>query len=217
MAESKDDHRSEPYRKLLTGLREFQQGVYPERQAEYQRLAKEGQRPHTLFITCADSRVDPGLLTQCGPGEIFVSRNIGNLVPAYGAVLGGISAVVEYSVTALQVDQVVVCGHTDCGAMKALLNRDQLTGMPTVRRWLRNAQAALSIVQALEPALSGPHVLEQLTEQNVLLQMNHLRTHPSIAGRLAKGTLSIFGWVYDIASGAVRTFDEQQNRFVRFE
>lgn len=207
----------EPYRQLLAGLRRFQQQIYPEKQADYERLVREGQRPHTLFIACGDSRVDPELLTQSGPGEIFVCRNIGNVVPAYGEALGGVSAIVEYAVTALQVDQVVVCGHTDCGAMKALLNPEQLTKMPTVRRWLRSAEAALSIVRAFEDDLPGDNLAQKLTEQNVLLQINHLKTHPSVAGRVARRSLAVYGWIYDIASGRVRMYDEAETRFVAFE
>src|SRR5207248_8411250 len=109
--------------RLLIGLRNFQTKVYPVRQADYQRLAREGQRPHTLFITCADSRIDPELMTQSGPGDIFVTRNIGNIVPSFGDMLGGVTAVIEYAVSALQVKQIVVCGHTDCGAMKSLLEQ----------------------------------------------------------------------------------------------
>ena len=203
--------------RLLTGLHNFQTKVYPERQAEYQRLVREGQRPDTLFITCADSRIDPELLTQSGPGEIFVSRNIGNLVPAYGELLGGISALVEYSVAALQVHQVVVCGHTDCGAMKALMHPEKVETMPTVKRWLRNAEAALSTVRARATASDETDMLEQLIEENVLLQINHLRTHPAVTARLAQKSLPIFGWVYDIAQGRVRIFDEQQHRFLPFD
>ena len=203
--------------RLLVGLRNFQTKVYPQRQADYQRLAHEGQRPHTLFITCADSRVDPELLTQSGPGEIFVSRNIGNLVPAHGELMGGISALVEYSVAALRVHQVVVCGHSDCGAMKALIHPEKVESLPTVKHWLRNAEAALSTVQARATASDETALLEQLIEENVLLQMNHLRTHPAIAGRLAQKSLAIFGWVYDIAHGEVRIFDEQQHRFLTFD
>jgi len=210
-------HINESHRRLLVGLHNFQTRVYPERQSEYQRLARDGQRPHTLFITCADSRIDPELLTQSGPGEIFVSRNIGNLVPAYGELLGGISAVVEYSVAALRVDQVVVCGHSDCGAMKALIHSEKVQSMPTVKNWLRSAEAALSAVRARATASDETVLLDQLIEENVLLQINHLRTHPSIAGRLAQKSLAIFGWVYDIAQGRVRIFDEQQHRFLTFD
>src|SRR3954453_23363904 len=107
--------------RLLAGVRRFQEEVYPERKNEYQQVVREGQRPHALFITCADSRIDPELITQSGPGDIFVSRNIGNIVPPYGEVWGGVSAIIEYAVSALQVNQVVICGHSDCGAMIGLL------------------------------------------------------------------------------------------------
>ena len=205
------------HKRLLIGLSNFQKNVYPQKQAEYQRLVREGQRPHTLFITCADSRIDPELLTQSGPGEIFVSRNIGNLVPAYGELVGGVSALVEYSVAALQVDQVVVCGHTDCGAMKALVHPEHVEKLPTVKRWLRNAEAALSTVQARGKTNDEASTLEELIEENVLLQMSHLRTHPTIAGRLAQKSLAIYGWVYDIGHGQVRMFDDQQQRFLTFD
>src|SRR5215831_17834552 len=103
--------------RMLAGIRRFQREVYPEREAAYRQTMREGQKPHALIITCADSRIEPELLTQSGPGEIFVSRNIGNLVPAYGEMLGGVSAIIEYAVAALEVSHLVVCGHTDCGAM----------------------------------------------------------------------------------------------------
>jgi carbonic anhydrase len=203
----------ESRKRLLTGIHTFQQTIFPEKQADYERVVREGQKPHALFLTCADSRIDPELLTQSGPGEIFVSRNIGNLVPAYGEMLGGISAVIEYAVTALQVSQVVVCGHTDCGAMIGLLHPEKVNKMPTVRSWLRNAEAALSVVQARKTAQDEPAALRELIEENVLLQMNHLRTHPSVAGKPAEGTLAVSGWVYDIAKGEVRIYDEQRGKF----
>ena len=104
---------------LKDGIRRFQEEIYPERRDTYIKAASEPQRPHTLIITCADSRIDPEAVTQAGPGEVFVTRNIGNMVPAYGEMLGGVSAVIEYAVTALKVRHVVICGHSDCGAMKA--------------------------------------------------------------------------------------------------
>src|SRR5215471_17515904 len=119
--------------RLIAGVRRFQKEVYPKRAATYQQLALEGQKPHALFITCADSRIDPELITQSGPGEIFVSRNIGNLVPAYGDALGGVSAIVEYAVSGLEVSQVVICGHSDCGAMIGLLHPEKVTELPVVR------------------------------------------------------------------------------------
>lgn len=203
--------------RLLSGIRKFRTVVYPERKSSYQQLMREGQKPHTLFITCADSRIDPELLTQSGPGEIFVSRNIGNLVPAYGEMMGATSAVIEYAVSALNISQIVVCGHTGCGAMQGLLQPEKVNKLPTVKRWLTNAEAALSIVQAQNDSDNPETTLERLIEQNVILQLNHLRTHPSVAGRLAQRALAVSGWVYDIGHGTVRTYDEVQRQFVAVE
>jgi carbonic anhydrase len=200
--------------KLLEGVRRFRREVYPKNRERYQQAVMQPQRPHTLVITCADSRIDPELLTQSGPGDIFVTRNIGNLVPAYGMMLGGVSSVIEYAVVALEVSQIVVCGHTDCGAMKGLLHREKLTSMPTVNAWLQNAEAALSVVEARNAFVNESQKLEELIEENVLLQLNHLRTHPSVAGRMAQGKLSVYGWVYDIGNGHVNVHEVATNKFV---
>ena len=207
----------ESRRRLLAGVRRFQREVYPQREAEYQQLVREGQKPHALFITCADSRIDPELITQSGPGEIFVSRNVGNLVPTYGEVLGGVSAIVEYAVAGLQVSQVVVCGHTDCGAMIGLLHPEKVAQLPIVRSWLRNGDTALSTVRHRNTASDERAALQELIEENVLLQLHHLRTHPSVAGRLAQGSLALSGWVYDIAHGTVRIYSEEQRKFLPVE
>ncbi len=196
--------------RLRAGIRKFRTEIYPDRREIYERAAAEPQRPHTLVITCADSRVDPALVTQSGPGEIFVARNIGNLVPPYGEMVGGVSAVIEYAVSALKVEHLVVCGHTDCGAMKALLNPASLERLPTVRGWLRNAESSLSVARET----AGPdNPLMNLTQQNVLVQLSHAKTHPSVAGAFARGELLLSGWVYEIASGNVLTYDEQTHRF----
>ncbi len=198
---------------LLAGVRRFQSEIYPTNRERYERAARTPQEPHTLFITCSDSRIDPELLTQSGPGDIFVTRNIGNLVPAYGEMLGGVSAVIEYAVLALNVSQIVICGHTDCGAMKGLLHREKLTAMPTVDRWLNNATTALSIVRARNTPVGEGAELDHLIAENVLLQLNHLRTHPSVAGRMAQGKLNVYGWVYDIGKGQVKIYDPESNSF----
>lgn len=198
--------------RLLDGAIQFQRDVFP---AQPEGLAL-GQNPHTLFVACADSRVIPELITQSGPGELFVCRNIGNIVPAYGEMLGGVSAVVEYAVHALGVANIVICGHTGCGAMQALSNPDDptLARMPTVSAWLRNATAARSVVSILHPHLHGAACVHALVEQNVVTQLGHLRTHPAVAARLAQGGLALHGWVYDIATGSVAVLDEAARRFV---
>ena len=193
---------------LKDGIRRFRREVYPLRAEQFERAMSEAQRPLALIVTCADSRIHPEVLTQAVTGELFVTRNIGNMVPAYGEMMGAMSAVLEYAVSALAVKHVVVCGHTDCGAMKALLDPESVEAMPTVKQWLRNAHAALSVAEALhkEKSTEVGHqdLLRVVTEQNVLLQMQHTRTHPSVAAAIALGTLTISGWVYDIAAGRVR-------------
>ena len=196
---------------LKNGVRRFRAETFP----SIADAASEPQRPHTLFITCADSRIDPNALTATGPGEVFVTRNIGNMVPAYGEMLGGVSAVIEFAVAALGVRHVVICGHTDCGAMKALLDPPSTAKLPSVRNWLKNAQTALAVSNTLHEheiptpgdtrqAHSDRPLMDVLTEQNVLLQIQHLRTHPSVATALTLGNLTISGWIYDVTTGQVR-------------
>ncbi len=206
------EHQDRAVQLLTEGILRFQRDVYPARQHEYEYAAQNPQKPHTLLITCADSRIDPEALTQSGPGQIFVTRNIGNMVPPYGEVLGGVSAVIEYAVDALGVQHAVICGHTDCGAMKGMLAQPgALDSMPTVKSWLRNADAAKRAAATVD---GGEATLKTVTEQNVILQMQHLRTHPSVAAAIARGALTVSGWVYDIQHGDVRMYEEAEDRFV---
>jgi len=203
---------------LKNGVRRFRTEVYPDQAHLHARAAIEAQRPHTLFIACADSRVDPIEITQSGMGEVFVTRNIGNLVPAYGEMLGGVSAVIEFAVKSLRVQHIVVCGHTDCGAMKALLQPDSTKDMPTVTSWLTNARAALSVAETLHnKAEWRRELLSVLTEENVLLQLQHLKTHPSVAGAMAMGELTVSGWLYDIGKGQVSIAEDGQRTFALVE
>lgn len=197
---------------LLHGVERFNTEVFPKNRDLFASLADQ-QSPGTLFIACADSRVNPSLITQTKPGELFVLRNIGNIVPAYGEMLGGVSSAIEYAVLALKVSHIIVCGHSDCGAMKALLDPDpsKLAKMPTVASWLRNAEAARAV---LEVSDAGPASVRSLAEQNVLLQISHLRTHPAVAAGLARNTLTLQGWFYDIPSGEVVILDEASRHFV---
>ena len=196
---SKDNQSLRAALGLLRGADRFMRQVHPQNAELFKGLASS-QSPHTLFLACCDSRIVPELITQTQPGELFVSRNIGNIVPAYGEMLGGVSAVIEYAVMVIGVQQIVICGHSDCGAMKGLLGAP-LTHMPTVSSWLRNAEAARSVVLTRE--LPPDQALRAMIEQNVRLQLAHLRTHPSVSASLAKGTLTLHGWVYDIEHGNV--------------
>ena len=205
-------------RDLKAGILEFQSAVYPAMRETYRRAASEPQQPRTLIVTCADSRIDMESITQSGPGDLFTTRNIGNMIPAYGEMLGGVSAVVEYAVSALKVRHVVVCGHTDCGAMKALMEPAAVAEMPTVQSWLKNAAAALSVTRSLIDRERDPaDFMRQLTEQNVLLQLQHLRTHPSVAGAIARAELTISGWVYNIGTGGIRISEDGQPAFHEVE
>lgn len=206
---------SKALEKLKEGIRTFQRDVYPARAEMYRTAATTPQKPHTLMITCADSRIDIEAITSSLPGELFISRNVGNIVPAYGQVIGGVSAVIEYAITALEVEHVVVCGHADCGAMKGLLAPLTLDEMPTVASWLQSAHAARSASQALaKPDERPSEGLMRLTERNVLLQLRHLKTHPSVAGALATAKISLSGWVYDIGTGHVRIAEDGEETFI---
>jgi carbonic anhydrase len=198
--------------RLVEGFARFRREVYPRQRALFRKLAS-GQSPHTMFITCADSRVMPELIFSAEPGELFVIRNVGNIVPPYGQHVGGVIAAIEYAVLALDVKNIVICGHTDCGAMKAVLHPEHVEDKPSVAAWLTHAETARHVVAAHGDA-HGHDLLDHLTEENIVAQLDHLRTQPAVAARLARGGLRIHGWIYDIAHGEIRAFDARQGRFV---
>jgi len=202
--------------RLIEGLYKFQHEVFPAKQELFERLAM-GQQPSTLFVTCADSRVVPDLFTQAEPGELFVVRNAGNIVPPYMRPSGGVTATIEFAVVALGVRHIVVCGHTDCGAMKGLLHSERLTTMPAVASWLMQAEATRRVVLDNCVGLDEAQTIDALIRENVLVQLRNLQTHPSVASGLAGGSLSLYGWVYDIGSGEVDAFDGESQTFVRLD
>ena len=195
--------------KFLGGVSRFQKEIYPQHQDLFEKLAL-GQRPEALFITCADSRIDPCLLTQTKPGELFICRVIGNIVPPYPDALGGVSATVEYAVGVLRVAEVIVCGHTDCGVMKGALYPEALEAYPNVSAWLRYAQ-----VERRDAEPSAEVVLA-LTENNVVAQLKNLRSHPAVKARLEAGDLALHGWIYHIGPGTVTAYDEASGKFQPF-
>lgn len=201
--------------RLKTGIRKFQIEVHAQKAENYRRAASTPQAPHTLIISCADSRVDVEAITSSGPGLVFVSRNIGNMVPPYGGTPGGVTSVIEYAVTALKVKHIVVCGHSDCGAMKALLHPQATDDLPTVRTWLHHGHAALMVAESMTPKRETQiEKLKRLTEENVLMQLVHLKTHPSVAGATARGELTMSGWIYDIGTGVVRIAEDGHRKFM---
>ncbi|CAA0087101.1 Carbonic anhydrase 1 [Zhongshania aliphaticivorans] len=196
---------------LIQGVAKFQKEVYPNNEAKFRKLAN-GQNPEVLFITCADSRIDPNLLTQTQPGDLFICRNAGNVVPPHSNQTGGMTASIEFAVAALGVSHIVVCGHSDCGAMKGALNPDALEGLPHVKEWLGHCRAASEVVKERHGHLDKCH-LEEVAEENVLLQLQHLRTHPAVAAKIASGRVRLHGWIYNIGSGAVECYNEQTKKF----
>jgi carbonic anhydrase len=201
--------------KLFEGYMRFKKEIYPHRQSLFKSLARY-QSPETLMITCSDSRVVPELILQAAPGDLFICRNVGNLVPPYGEPQGGVSAAIEYALGVLGVRNIVICGHSDCGAMKALLHSKYTTDLPSMNVWLRQADVAKSLV--CECGLHyGEDQLQSLIKENVISQLEHLRTHPSVAARLAVGELELFGWVYEIETGEVLSYDAKTDRFVLFD
>jgi carbonic anhydrase len=200
--------------KLIEGVLRFQKEIHGPRQALFSQLG-EAQAPFALFIACSDSRVVPEVLTQREPGEIFVVRNAGNIIPSYGPAAGGVSASIEYALAAIGIEDVVVCGHSDCGAMKAILRENSLEQMPAVAGWIKHAAAAKEVVKATLPGETSEQTrLNALVHENVLCQLRNLQTHPIVAAKLATGRLRLYGWVYNIENGTVDTFDAETGRFV---
>ena len=202
--------------KIFDGIAAFQRDVFPKRKELFSKLAN-GQEPEVLFITCADSRVDPNLITQTDPGELFICRNAGNIVPPHFRQAGGVTASIEFGVAALNIPHIVVCGHTDCGAMKGALAPEGLDALPHVADWLSHSHAACATVKAKLGTTEGPEALRTMTEENVRLQMKHLQTHPAVAARLATGSIQIHGWVYDIESGTVLALNPETDTFEPLE
>jgi carbonic anhydrase len=199
--------------KLVRGVHRFRRDVYEPSRTQYQKLV-DGQWPHTLFIACSDSRLALEALTQCEPGDLFVMRNAGNLVPPYGAERGGAAATVEYAVAGLGVRHLVVCGHTGCGAMRALLDPAVLANLPETARWLQHAEATRRIVDRRDGHPTFDARWDATVEVNVLIQLENLRTHPAVAAALAHGQLDIYGWVFDLRTGEVRSYDPGRGAFV---
>ena len=207
------EHADAALQLIVEGLLHFQHEVFPQQKDLFKKLAT-AQRPRAMFIACADSRIVPELITQSAPGDLFVTRNVGNVVPPYGQMNGGVSTAIEYASLVLGVQHIIVCGHSDCGAMRGVLNPDTLHAMPTVKAWLRHAEVAKTMVHENCGCADEAESMHRLTEENVIAQLQHLRTHPSVASRMANGQLFIHGWIYDIETGRIKAYDAQQGAFL---
>ena len=201
-------------KRLIEGLHRFQAGYFESNRALFEQLS-QGQHPRILFITCSDSRVDPNLITQANVGELFVIRNAGNIIPPFNATNGGEGAAVEYAIAALGIDQVIVCGHSHCGAMKGLLKMSKLADqMPLVYEWLKQAEATRRLLQENYGHVEGEDLIQIAVAENVLTQLENLNTYPIIRSRLHQGKLSLHGWIYSIESGGVLAYDPCRHDFV---
>jgi carbonic anhydrase len=202
--------------KLEAGIHQFQANYFASNRRLFEKLAETGQRPETLFITCSDSRVVPNLITTAAPGELFIVRNIGNIVPSVDrGVLGGVSAAIEYAVEVLEVSDVIVCGHTHCGAMDAILSPERVSHLPFVARWLNESSSIPKLIEERYGHLEGEQRLTAAVQENVLAQLENLRTFKFVARRLESGTLKMSGWVFKIATGDVFDYDPVSGQFLR--
>lgn len=199
--------------KFVRGIHQFQTTEFSAHRELFESLS-QGQRPETLLITCSDSRIAPELLMQALPGDLFVLRNAGALIPPYGAANGGEGATVEYAITALGVKHALVMGHSNCGAMKGLLDPESLADMPLVSEWLKNADATRQVVDECYSDLKDVDLLNAAIKENVLVQLDNLRTYPKVAALMAKGELTLHGWIYEIESGQILAYDPQVSHFV---
>lgn len=199
---------------LIGRVFSFEKSVFPGNSDLYLKLATHGQSPKALMISCADSRVIPELIVQAQPGDLFVCRNAGNMVPPFATQNGGVSSTVEYAVVALGVRDIIVCGHSDCGAMKALSKPESTKDMPNVAAWLRHGAAARHVVDSCYADLDEAVRVRAVSLENVVAQIAHLRTHPSVAAAIAHGEMALHGWFVDIREGQVLGLDGESGRFV---
>ncbi len=203
--------------KLVEGIHKFQSESFSQDQKLFETLAV-GQSPLALFITCSDSRIDPNRLTQTKPGELFIQRTAGNIVPPYGSVYAGEAATIEYAVRALKIRDIIICGHSHCGAMGGLLNLDAVKDMPAVKAYLEYAESTRRIVLENYEHLTDPAQRLMLTvEENVLVQLESLRTHPSVAAAVGRGELKLHGWVYKFETGEVFGYNPDKYAFLPLE
>jgi carbonic anhydrase len=198
--------------KLLKGIHKFQSNIFGARREQFEKLV-DGQHPEVMFISCSDSRLDPSLVTQTAPGDMFVLRNAGNIVPPHGAGYGGEEATIEFAVAGLGVRDIVLCGHSHCGAIKGLLQPDALKGLPAMSSWLAHAESTRRIVGEKYSERQGDALLTTAVEENVLVQLENLRTHPAVAAGLRTGKIKLHAWVYKFETGQVFSYEPSSSQF----
>lgn len=203
--------------KLVEGIHQFRSNYFAEHRSLFEKLASDGQNPETLFITCSDSRVVPTLITSAAPGDLFIVRNVGNIVPAVSrGMIGGVAAAIEYAVQVLNVENIVICGHTQCGAIDAILDPSRVRHLDFVSRWLSESEAIPHLLRDKYAHLTGESRLVAAAEENVLVQLENLRSYSFVSSRLDAGTLKVAGWVFKIATAQVFAYDPVIQQFVPF-
>ena len=198
---------------LRRGFLEYRRTVYPLQRETLAKLAAQGQRPTTLMIGCSDSRMKIGELVQAGPGRMFIVRNAGNIVPRYGEFVGGVTASIEFAVTLLPIREIVVCGHSGCGAIDAMLHPEKYAGMPAVSTWLGYAAEAPRRAQSHDPLASDSAMADRTARENVLLQVENLRTFPCVIEREQKGVLQLHAWYFAIESADLWEYHEREKEW----
>lgn len=201
-------------KRLIDGVCQFQNRVFPAMRSQFEALAA-CQKPSTLFITCADSRIDPSLITQTAPGEIFVHRNPGNLVPRFQNASGGEAASIEYAICVLGVQDVVICGHSQCGAVAGLARPESIADLDHVAHWLEHAKESERISEPLDVLPESDDPLLGLAARNVVVQLDHLIGYPFVKERVASDNLKLHAWVYVIETGEIGVYQPTEERFVR--
>lgn len=199
--------------KLVKGIHSFQRGFFASHRDLFKQLAETGQRPETLFITCSDSRVDPNLITNSQPGELFIVRNVGNVVPTRD-LPGGTAAAIQYAVEVLNVQNIILCGHTQCGALKAILEPESVTHLEYVSRWVKSTISVKNVIEEKYAHLDGEAKLTAAIQENVLAQLEHLREYPFVADRMDAGKLHVNGWIFDVGRGEVFDYDPEYGEFL---
>jgi carbonic anhydrase len=201
--------------RLEAGIHHFKANYFASNRELFEQLATTGQRPETLFITCSDSRIVPNLITNAPPGELFIVRNVGNIVPSVErGVLGGVSAAIEYAVEVLEVGNVIVCGHMNCGAIDAILHPESVARLRHVSRWLAESSRIPRLIEERYGHLDDDARVVAAVEENVLLQLENLRSFDFVARRLDAGLLKMNGWVFRIATGDVFDYDPVSEQFL---
>ena len=200
--------------RIIAGVHQFRRKYFKQQREFFEHIAQYKQQPQALFITCSDSRINPNLITQTEPGELFIVRNAGNIVPPFGAGISGEAGTIEFAISVLGIRNVIICGHANCGAINGLLHEETLADLPAVRSWFSYAEATRQIVKTKYRDLDPARLATAAGEENVLVQLNNLSTHPSVAALLSSGELRVFGWYYDIAAGRISQFDQSQGRFI---